>query len=73
MSRRSGPRGLRTTLSAEGYEVQGRAHREDALIAVREHRFELILLDINMPGIGASSSAPLIRSDSEVVIIMLRP
>jgi len=62
---------LRTTLSAEGYEVKDARTGEDALIAVREHRFELILLDINMPGIGGLEACNIIRASSEVVIIML--
>ncbi len=62
---------LRTTLSAEGYEIQDARNGEDALKAVREHRFDLILLDINMPGIGGLETCREIRAGSEVAIIML--
>jgi len=62
---------LRTALSAEGYEVNDARTGEDALIAVREHRFDLILLDINMPGMGGLEACSLIRGSSEVAIIML--
>jgi len=40
---------LRATLSAQGYEVQEARTGEDALLAFRESRFDLILLDVNMP------------------------
>ena len=43
---------LRTTLSAQGYEVFDARTGEEALDAIREQRFDLILLDMNMPGMG---------------------
>jgi two-component system KDP operon response regulator KdpE len=62
---------LRTTLSAAGYEIKDARTGEDALVAVRENRFDLILLDINMPGMGGLEACSAIRSGSEVAIIML--
>jgi two-component system, OmpR family, KDP operon response regulator KdpE len=62
---------LRTTLCAEGYEVSDARTGEDALIAVREHRFDLVLLDINMPGMGGLETCSAIRAGSDVAIIML--
>ena len=62
---------LRATLTAEGYEVQDARTGEDALAAVRKSRFDLILLDMNMPGMGGLETCRAIRATSEVAIIML--
>src|ERR1700679_2524344 len=62
---------LRATLTAEGYEVEDARTGEDALTVVRSHRFDLILLDINMPGRGGLETCRQIRQTSEVAIIML--
>ena len=62
---------LRATLTAEGYEVQDARTGEDALAAVRKNRFDLILLDMNMPGMGGLETCRAIRATSEVAIIML--
>lgn len=43
---------LRATLAAEGYEVEDARTGEVALEVVRERRFDLILLDMNLPGFG---------------------
>jgi two-component system KDP operon response regulator KdpE len=44
---------------------------EEALEALRDSRFNLVLLDINMPGIGGLETCREIRASSEVAIIML--
>jgi len=62
---------MRTTLTAQGYEVHDTRSGEEALEAVREHRFDLILLDVNMPGMGGLEACRQIRASSEVAIIML--
>lgn len=62
---------LKTTLSAQGYEVFEARSGEEALLAIREHRFDLVLLDINMPGIGGIETCRQIRSGSDAAIIML--
>lgn len=62
---------LRATLTAQGYEVQDARTGEDALVSVRNSRFDLILLDMNMPGMGGLETCRSIRSGSEVAIIML--
>ena len=43
---------LRTTLTASGYEVLDARTGEAALETLRDSRFSLILLDMNMPGMG---------------------
>ena len=62
---------LRATLAAQGYEVQDARTGEEALEAIRANRFDLILLDVNMPGMGGLAACRAIRSSSEVAIIML--
>jgi two-component system, OmpR family, KDP operon response regulator KdpE len=62
---------LRASLSAQGYEIHEARTGEEALTAVREQRFDLILLDMNMPGLGGLETCRQIRASSEVAIIML--
>ena len=62
---------LRATLPAKGYEVVDARTGEEALEALRDSRFNLVLLDINMPGIGGLETCREIRASSEVAIIML--
>jgi two-component system, OmpR family, KDP operon response regulator KdpE len=62
---------LRATLSAQGYEMQDARTGEDALVSIRNSRFDLILLDMSMPGMGGLEACRAIRAGSEVAIIML--
>jgi two-component system, OmpR family, KDP operon response regulator KdpE len=62
---------LRTTLAAQGYEVFDARTGEDALQAVRDQRFDLILMDMNMPGMGGLDACREIRAGSDAAIIML--
>src|SRR5437868_13338093 len=62
---------MRTTLSGAGYEVDDAKTGEEGLLKVREFRPDLVLLDINMPGIGGLVTCREIRADPNVVIIML--
>ena len=62
---------LRTTLTASGYEVLDARTGEDALETLRDSRFSLILLDMNMPGMGGLETCRQIRESSEAAIIML--
>ena len=62
---------LRTTLSAQGYEVFDARTGEEALLAIRDQRFDLVLLDMNMSGMGGLTACREIRSGSEAAIIML--
>jgi two-component system KDP operon response regulator KdpE len=62
---------LRTSLSAQGYEVHDAKTGEEALGALRDQRFDLVLLDMNMLGMGGLETCREIRNTSEVAIIML--
>ena len=62
---------LRATLTAQDYEVEDARTGEEALEAVRDRRFDLILLDMNMPGVGGLETCRSIRAGSEAAIIML--
>jgi two-component system KDP operon response regulator KdpE len=55
-------RGLSTSLSASGYAIEEARNGEEALRAVRERPADLVLLDINMPGIGGIEACRRIRS-----------
>jgi two-component system KDP operon response regulator KdpE len=64
-------RTLRTTLSNVGYMVIEARSGEQALESLREERPELVLLDVNMPGLGGVEACREIREHSDVAIIML--
>ena len=62
---------LRTTLTAEGYTIVEARDGTDAFEKVRDVKPDLILLDMNMPGLDGLQTCREIRSGSEVPIIML--
>ena len=62
---------MRTTLTGQGYEVDDAKEGESALEKLRLGRFDLVLLDMNMPGIGGLEACRAIRSQSDVAVIML--
>jgi len=64
-------RALRSTLSALGFVVADAETGEAALERVREEQFDLILLDVNMPGISGLETCRALRARSDVSIIML--
>ncbi len=62
---------LKVTLTGQGYEVDDAKNGEGALEKVRESRFDLVLLDMNMPGIDGLETCRAMREQSEIAIIML--
>lgn len=62
---------LRATLSSHGYVITEAATGEEAVEAVGKERPGLILLDVNMPGIGGIEAAREIREMCDAPIIML--
>jgi two-component system KDP operon response regulator KdpE len=64
-------RAMRATLTARDYEVSDARTGEEGLEKLRASALDLVLLDINMPGMGGLETCRLIRSGSDVAIIML--
>ncbi len=62
---------MRVTLTGQGYEVDDARDGESALEKLRDERFDLVLLDMNMPGIGGLAACREIRGQSEIAIVML--
>jgi two-component system KDP operon response regulator KdpE len=62
---------MRTTLTGAGYEVDDAKTGEEGLLKVREFRPDLVLLDVNMPGMSGLAACRAIRADANVGIIML--
>jgi len=62
---------MRVTLTGQSYEVDDAKDGEAALEKLRGGRFDLVLLDMNMPGMGGLETCRLIRGQSDVGIIML--
>jgi two-component system, OmpR family, KDP operon response regulator KdpE len=62
---------MRVALTGQGYEVDDVKSGDAALQKLREERFDLVLLDMNMPGLDGLETCRLIRKQSEIAIIML--
>jgi two-component system KDP operon response regulator KdpE len=62
---------LRTALSAAGYTIFEAATGEEALESIRSSTPDVILLDVNMPGIGGLEACREIRRTLDVPILML--
>ena len=68
------PRYLRLiefNLTAEGYSVQVAATGEQAVLKTAQERFDLVILDIMLPGIDGFEALDQIREFSTVPVIML--
>jgi two-component system, OmpR family, KDP operon response regulator KdpE len=62
---------MRTSLIAQGYEVSDARTGTDALDLVRSEKYDLVLLDVNMPGISGLEACREIRHGSDLPIIMV--
>jgi two-component system, OmpR family, KDP operon response regulator KdpE len=62
---------MRTTLTGAGYEVDDAKTGEEALEKLRDYHPDLVLLDMNMPGMGGLDVCREIRAGTGVGIIML--
>jgi len=62
---------MRTTLTDIGYTVIDEKTGEEALEMLRRTPADLVLLDLNMPGIGGLETCRAIRETSEVPIVIL--
>lgn len=64
-------RAMRSTLTAHGYQVSDSRSGEEGLEELRSSGYDLVLLDMNMPGMGGMETCRLIRSGSDVAIIVV--
>ncbi len=62
---------MRSTLTAAGYEIDDAKTGEEALKKLREFHPDLVLLDINMPGMGGLETCREIRTGTNIGIVML--
>ena len=62
---------MRTTLVSQGYEVSDARTGNDAVDLIRGEKYDLVLLDVNMPGISGLETCREIRLGSDLPIIML--
>lgn len=62
---------MRMSLTGEGYEVEDARSGEEALQKLRARRFDLMILDMNMPGIGGLEVCRQARESSDLAILML--
>lgn len=58
-------------LDAEGYRLVAAHSGEDGLNALKEHHYDLVLLDVMMPGIDGFETLKRIRETSIVPVLML--
>src|SRR3954452_25097931 len=62
---------LSGNLKASGYDVRAAADGTEALKLIEEHPFDLLLLDVNMPGPNGLQVLEAIRRSAEIPILML--
>jgi two-component system KDP operon response regulator KdpE len=59
------------SLTTEGYEVEDASAGEEALRKLRAKRYDLMILDMNMPGMGGLEVCRQARESSDLAILML--
>ena len=62
---------VRTYLENENFRVVCVDTGPDALTAAQEHQPDLIVLDLNLPGMDGMEVAARLRQESDVYILML--
>src|SRR5580692_4223039 len=62
---------LGTTLGAMGFGVVSSPNGEQALLEMGTHRFDAVLLDVNMPGMGGMETCRRIRSKAPLLPILM--
>lgn len=62
---------MRTTLSSQGYAITEARSGDEAVNKLRQEHVDLVLLDINMPGLSGLDTCREVRRTSDVPIIML--
>jgi CheY-like chemotaxis protein len=56
---------FRDLLEVQGYEVHEATNAEEALDQVKSNKFDLILMDVQLPGMDGLSATKLIREDPQ--------
>jgi two-component system KDP operon response regulator KdpE len=64
-------RALRAILISQGFVVMDARTGEEALDLIRKERVELVLLDLNLPGMSGFETCSEIRRASDIPVIML--
>ncbi|MHB8468350.1 MAG: response regulator [Gaiellaceae bacterium] len=59
------------TLRREGYEVDEQREGRGALVAARAHAYDIVILDIMLPGVSGTDVCRALRAESDVPILML--
>ena len=62
---------MKTALTSEGYAAVAAKSAAEAFEKLRQERFDLVLLDVNMPGESGLEACSQIRNSSDIAIIML--
>jgi len=62
---------MKAALTKQGYIIADARSGEAALEKMREDRYDLVILDRNMPGMGGVEACRSIREHSDIGIIML--
>jgi len=63
---------LETILSSAGYKIELAKTGEEAIAAFSDRPFDVVLMDVSMPGIGGLTALEeLIKIDSEAVVLMI--
>jgi DNA-binding NtrC family response regulator len=63
---------LDSLLSSEGYQVELAKTGEEGLDSFQQHTFDLVLLDVSMPGMGGLRTLEeILKLDAEAVVIMI--
>jgi DNA-binding NtrC family response regulator len=63
---------LETLLSREGYKVDLAATGEEAIKAYEKKPYDLVLMDVSMPGIGGLAALEeILKMDEEAVVVMI--
>jgi two-component system KDP operon response regulator KdpE len=62
---------LRSTLTTQGYVIIDAKTGEEGVESARKNKPDLVLLDVNMPGMGGIEACRGIRRSSDAPIIML--
>ena len=68
---------MRTTLVAQGYEVADARTAEEAIDKIRAGNYDLVLLDMNLPGMGGLEACRVIRgmrasADASIIMLTVR-